>query len=113
MNFEFKVYETRKRARKLVEPTVEVKPNGRIMFNKQASELLESKSFCVLASDTSNKAIGVLPIDNQEPNAFSIRNTAKGAYVGAKKFLRDTGLLPGATVKQAPIKAGEYIAIKL
>lgn len=113
MSFEFTVYETRKRARKLVEPTIEVKPNGRIVFNKQASELLESKPFCVLASDITNKAIGILPVEKHELNTFSIRNTAKGAYVGAKKFLKDTGLLPGAIVKQAPERAGEYIAVKL
>lgn len=113
MNFEFKVYQSNKRSRKQEEPFVVVKPNGRIVFNKPASEVLEGKPFCILASDTANKAIGVMPVENQEPNAFSIRNTAKGAYVGAKKFLKATGLLPGAIVKQVPIRSGEYIAIKL
>lgn len=94
-------------------PTVEVKPNGRIAFNKQAAELLENKSFCLLASDTTNKAIGILPVETHDPNTFSIRNTAKGAYVGAKKFFKATGLLPDAIVKQAPMKSGEYLAIKL
>lgn len=113
MDFEFSIYEAKKRARKPLAPSVEVKPNGRIMFNKQASALLESKQFCLLASDTANKAIGILPVETNDPNAFSVRTTAKGAYVGAKKFLKDTGLLPGAIVKQAPMKAGEYVAIKL
>lgn len=113
MEFEFTVYKTNKRSRKPVESTVEVKPNGRIVFNKLAVEQLEGKNFCMLAYDKTNMAIGVLPIEGQEPNAFPIRKTAKGAYIGAKKFLKDTGLLPGAIVKQAPIQSGEYIAIKL
>jgi len=67
----------------------------------------------VLAYDKANKAIGLLPTENKELNSFAIRYTNRGAYVGAKKFLKDTGLLPSANVAHTPIKAGLYIAIKL
>ncbi|HMM22496.1 MAG TPA: hypothetical protein PKA10_17375 [Selenomonadales bacterium] len=67
----------------------------------------------MLAYDKENKSIGILPTDAKELNAFAIRHTNKGAYVGAKKFLKDAGLLPNTSVVQAPVKAGQYIAIKL
>ncbi len=60
--------------------------------------------------------VGPVPdgcIKNKELNSFAIRHTNRGAYVGAKKFLKDTGLLPGANVAQNPVKAGQYIAITL
>ncbi len=114
MEFNFTTYEPKKRTRaKQVEPLAEVKTNGRIAFNKPAAVLLENKSFCMLAYDKENKAIGILPIENKELNAFAIRHTNRGAYVGAKKFLKETGLLPGANIANTPIKAGQYIAIKL
>lgn len=114
MEFSFTTYEPKKRTRaKQVEPLAEVKTNGRIAFNKPAAALLENKPFCMLAFDKENKAIGILPTENKELNSFAIRHTNRGAYVGAKKFLKDTGLLPSANVSQTPEKAGQYIAIKL
>lgn len=114
MEFNFKSYEPRKRTRvKQVDPLAEVKANGRITFNKPAAALLESKPYCMLAYDNENKAIGILPTENKELNSFAIRHTNRGAYIGAKKFLKDTRLLPSANVAQAPVKSGQYIAIKL
>ncbi len=114
MEFNFTTYQPKKGTRaKQVEPLAEVKANGRITFNKPAAALLENKPFCMLAYDKDNKAIGILPSDNKELNSFAIRHTNRGAYVGAKKFLKDTGLLPGANIVQTPVKAGQYIAIKL
>lgn len=114
MEFKFTTYEPKKRTRaKPVESLAEVKANGRIVFNKPAAALLESKPYCMLAYDKENKAIGILPAEDKGLNAFAIRYTNRGAYVGAKKFLKDTGLLPSANVVQAPVKAGQYIAVKL
>lgn len=114
MELKFTTYEPKKRTRaKQVEPLAEVKTNGRIVFNKPAAVLLENKPYCMLAYDKENKAIGILPTDAKDLNAFAIRHTNRGAYVGAKKFLKDTGLLPSANVAQAPVKAGQYIAVKL
>ncbi len=114
MEFNFTRYEPKKRTRaKQVEPMAEVKANGRIIFNKPAAALLESKPYCMLAYDKENKAIGLLPIENKELNSFAIRHTNRGAYVGAKKFLKDTGLLPSANVAHTPVKAGQYVALKL
>ena len=114
MEFNFTTYQPKKRTRaKQVDPSAEVKTNGRITFNKPAAELLENKPFCMLAYDKENKAIGILPSEEKELNSFAIRHTNRGAYVGAKKFLKDTGLLPSANVAHAPIKSGQYIAVKL
>lgn len=114
MEFNFTSYEPKKRTRaKQVEPLAEVKTNGRVVFNKPAATLLENKPYCMLAYDKENKAIGILPTENKELNSFAIRHTNRGAYVGAKKFLKDTGLLPSANIAQTPIKAGQYIAVKL
>ncbi len=114
MEFNFTTYEPKKGTRaKQVEPLAEVKTNGRITFNKPATALLENKPFCMLAYDKDNKAIGILPSEEKGLNSFAIRHTNRGAYVGAKKFLKDTGLLPNANVAHAPIKAGQYIAVKL
>lgn len=114
MEFNFTTYEPKKKTRsKQVEPLAEVKTNGRIVFNKPAAALLENKPYCMLAYDKENKAIGILPAEDNELNAFAIRHTNRGAYVGAKKFLKDTGLLPSANVAHAPIKVGQYIAVKL
>lgn len=41
--------------------------------------------------DKANKVIGIQSVEQQELNVFAIRHTAKGAYIGAKKFLKDTG----------------------
>ncbi len=67
----------------------------------------------MLAYDKENNAIGIFATENKELNSFAIRHTNRGAYVGAKKFLKETGLLPGANVAHVPIKAGLYIAVKL
>jgi hypothetical protein len=114
MEFKFTTYEPKKKTRvKQAEPLAEVKTNGRIVFNKLAAALLENKPYCMLAYDKENKAIGILPIDAKELNAFAIRHTNGGAYIGAKKFLKDTGLLPGDNVTQTLVKAEQYIAVKL
>ena len=113
MEFAFSVYAPKRRKIETAEPQVSIQTNGRIYFNKKAAELLENKSFCMLASDKANKAIGVLPVAAKAANAFPIRYTVKGASIAAKKFFKDTGLLPDGIVKQPPIKSGEYIAVKL
>ena len=115
MEFSFTTYEPKKRnRRKVVEPYVAVTKNGRIAFNKPATVLVENKPYCILAYDKENKAIGILPLEKQDPNAFVIRHTARGAYVGAKKFLKEIGLLPEWNIEEIiPLKAGDYIAIKL
>lgn len=114
MEFKFTTYEPKKGTRaKQIESLAEVKTNGRIVFNKPAAALLESKPYCMLAFDKENRAIGILPTEEKGLNSFAIRHTKRGAYVGAKKFLKDTGLLPSANVAQAPVKAGQYIAVKL
>jgi hypothetical protein len=83
------------------------------MFNKPAAAMLDHKPYCMLAYDKENKAIGILPIENKELNAFPVRHTNRGAYIGAKKFLKDIALLPEDNVSQTPIKAEQFIAIKL
>lgn len=114
MEFSFTPYKPHRETRKKpVEPLVETRANGRIIFNKPASALVQDKPYCMLAYDKDNKAIGIQPIDEQKLNSFVIQHTAKGAYIGAKKFLRDIGLLPTVNVSQTPIQAGEYIAVKL
>jgi len=114
MEFAFKIYEPKKRTRvKQLEPVIRVKTNGRIVFNKLATELLNKANYCLLASDSSNKAVGILPIAEKRENSFPIRYTGKGSYIPAKKFFKETGLLPGADVIQTPINAGEYVAVRL
>lgn len=114
MEFSFTTYAPhRGTKKKQTQPMVEVKPTGRVTFNKLAAQLIEEKPYCMVAYDTANKAIGILPKEGKDINTFDIRYTAKGAYIGIKKFLKDTGLLPDSSVSHPPIKSGDYIAIKL
>lgn len=114
MSFKFVSYEPKKRTRnKVIEPIVQVKSNGRVSFNKPAAELLEGKEYCTFGYDSENKAIGILPVAEKGFNTFSIRHTARGAYIGAKAFLKYAGLVPSVNIDSVPIKDKEYIVIKL
>lgn len=114
MAFTFKLFEPkRKRTSKAGHPVVEVKPTGRIFFNKQASVLLENNRFCMLGYDQENGAVGVLPLNEGQENCIPVRYTAKGAYIGAKKILRHFGILPEAKLANQPIQDGKFIAIRL
>ncbi|MBP2644707.1 MAG: hypothetical protein H6Q75_147 [Firmicutes bacterium] len=114
MEFSFNLFKPhRERKPKSSEPLVAIKPNGRIVFNSQATELLGNLTYCMLGYDTDNKALGVLPLQTQESNAFPIRYASKGAYIGAKKFFRYFGILPERLIEEHPIKQGEYIGIRM
>lgn len=95
------------------EPIVELRPNGRIMFNKRASELLNNSQFCMLGYDSQNNAVGLLPLTENKSNAFPVRYAAKGAYIGAKKFFKHFDILPQQLCETTPFNSGEYIGIKL
>jgi hypothetical protein len=114
LEFNFNLFQPRKyRVRsKVSEPIVEVKPSGRVFFNKQACELLENKQFCMMGYDSDHKVVGILPTAQSDRNAFAVRYTAKGAYLGAKKFLSHFNLLPPSSIQSPPQKNGEFIAIK-
>lgn len=113
MDFSFTLFKPRKpRSPKQEEARIAVKPNGRIVFNKKAAELLDNHYFCVLGYDTDRRALGILPVPEQEANAFPIRYAAKGAYIGAKKFFRHFGILPEALVENPPFKSGQFIGIR-
>jgi len=113
MDFSFTLFKPHKaRSQKREEPMISVKPNGRIVFNKKAAELLENHYFCMLGYDTDQQALGILPVTEQESNAFPVRYAAKGAYIGAKKFFRHFNILPQAVVENAPMKCGQFIGIK-
>jgi hypothetical protein len=95
------------------DPLVAIKPNGRIIFNKKATELLNKNYFCMLGYDPDNKALGILPMSAQETNAFPVRYAAKGAYIGAKKFFKHFGILPERMVEGAPFTHDEFIGLKM
>ncbi|MDU4962071.1 MAG: hypothetical protein E6X17_15555 [Sporomusaceae bacterium] len=114
MEYSFTLFEPRKeRAVKTNSPLVEVRANGRIVFNKTATELLSAKQFCMLGFDTDNKTLGIIPLDEARANAFPVRYAAKGAYIGAKKFFRHFAILPEQAVENTPFQVNDYIAIKL
>ncbi|MDR3560271.1 MAG: hypothetical protein P4N59_02350 [Negativicutes bacterium] len=92
---------------------VAIKPNGRIVFNKRASELLGNKYFCMLGYDSDKRALGILPLESQETNAFPVRYAAKGAYIGAKKFFRHFDILPPQLMENSPFTDGEFIGVRL
>ena len=51
-NFSFTLFEPhRTRLSKNDQPAIEIRPNGRIVFNKNATQLLENSSFCMLGYD--------------------------------------------------------------
>lgn len=114
MDFSFKLFEPKKaRSVRTDEPVVQVRPNGRIVFNKKATELLSSNNFCMLGYDPEKNAVGILPVTEQKLNCFPIRYAAKGAYIGAKKFFKFFNILPGQLVQNSPIQSNQYIGIKL
>jgi hypothetical protein len=113
MEFSFTMFKPhRTRSGKKDEPLVAVKPNGRIVFNKKAAELLGNRYFCMLGYDSDNRALGIMPVTEQESNAFPVRYAAKGAYIGAKRFFRHFGILPEHVVESAPFQHGQYIGMK-
>lgn len=114
MDYSFTLFQPhRERIIKPDEPVIELRPNGRIVFNKKASELLNNYQFCMLGYDPQNKAVGLLPLAENQANAFPVRYAAKGAYVGAKKFFKHFGILPQQLSESAPFNSGEFIGIKL
>lgn len=114
MEFTFTLFQPhREKKKELNEPAVELRPNGRIMFNKKACELLSNYQYCMLGYDQKNNAIGLLPLAENQINAFPIRYAAKGAYIGAKKFFKYFDILPQQQYTSAPFNNGQFIAIKL
>ncbi|WP_425057693.1 hypothetical protein SCACP_22280 [Sporomusa carbonis] len=112
--FSFTLFEPhRTRAPKNDEPLIEIRPNGRIVFNKKASQLLENSHFCMLGYDPENKALGILPSEDLTPNTFPVRYAAKGAYIGAKKFFKHFEILPSQLIENTPFKSGQFIGINL
>lgn len=112
--FSFTLFEPRRaRLPKNDQPSIEVRPNGRIVFNKQATQLLENNNFCMLGYDPTNRALGILPLSELKPNTFPIRYAAKGAYIGAKKFFKHFDILPNQLLESVPFKSGEFIGISL
>lgn len=114
MDFYFKMFEPKKvRNAKADTPIVQVRPNGRIIFNKKASEMLSSSNYCMLGYDPDKQTVGLLPLAEEKLNCFPIRYAAKGAYVGAKKFFKYFNILPGQLVENTPVSSNPYIGIKL
>lgn len=114
MEFSFALYKPHKaRSPKKDEPMVTIKPNGRIVFNKRATELLGNNFYCMLGYDDDNRALGILPLQTQETNAFPVRYAAKGAYIGAKRFFRHFGILPQELLENEPFMQGNFIGLKL
>lgn len=114
MDFSFKLFEPhRAHSLRPDEPLVEIRPNGRIVFNKMATEFLANNNFCMLGYDDDNNVLGLLPMNERQINSFPIRYASKGAYIGAKKFFKHFEILPGQLLENPPFHAGEFIAIKL
>lgn len=112
--YSFTLFEPhRDRSAKTTEPLVEVRPNGRIIFNKIATELLATSQFCKLGYDAEKNTVGLLPIHEHTNNTFPIRYAAKGAYIGAKPFFKHFGILPSQLVQNKPIPLGDFISIQL
>ena len=113
VNFDFKLFEPKKNRIRENQPKVEITASGRIMFNRMAVELLSGKTYCKLGFDSNSSAIGVLPTEENDLNAFNIRYTAKGAYIGAKKFLQHFGIIPSSTISMTPVQAGQFIGVQI
>ncbi|MDU2066003.1 MAG: hypothetical protein E6713_14350, partial [Sporomusaceae bacterium] len=95
MSFSFQLFEPKKpRTVPNTEPLVEVRPNGRIVFNKKAADLLANNRFCMLGYDATQEAVGILPLEEPKTNCFPIRFASKGAYIGAKRFFKHFNILP-------------------
>ena len=45
--------------------------------------------------------------------SFSVRYTAKGAYIGAMKFFKFLKTQPAELIRVAPVKSGNFIGLKL
>ncbi|EGO61833.1 hypothetical protein [Acetonema longum] len=113
MDFSFTLFQPRKERIAKDTPSVTVSPNGRIVFNKKAAELLANQQFCMLGYDQQNHALGILPLSEGNTNSFPVRYAAKGAYIGAKKFFRHFSILPAGALEQSPVQVEQYIAIKM
>ena len=114
MDFSFQLFEPKKpRNTKNDQPLVEVRPNGRIVFNKKASELLANNRFCMLGYDSGHQALGILPLEEQQTNSFPIRFATKGAYIGAKRFFKHFNILPEQLVENSPVQTGDFLGIPL
>lgn len=114
MEYSFTLFQPhREKITKPDEPLIELNPNGRIVFNKKASELLNSCQFCMLGYDLDNNAVGLLPLTERKINAFPIRYAAKGAYIGAKKFFKHYNILPPQLLESQPFTSGQFIGIRL
>ncbi len=114
MSFSFSLFEPKKeRLAKNDQPLIEVRTNGRIVFNKKATELLQQNPFCMLGYDHQEGALGILPMIESNVNTFPIRYAAKGAYVGAKKFFKHYGILPAQIIRNSPVIDNQFIGIKL
>lgn len=112
--YSFTLFEPHKnRAAKATEPLVEIRPNGRIIFNKIATELLATNQFCKLGYDAEKNTIGLLPLHEHSNNTFPIRYATKGAYIGAKPFFKHFAILPEELIKNTPIPSGDFISIPL
>ncbi|CUH96914.1 hypothetical protein P22_3026 [Propionispora sp. 2/2-37] len=114
MECSFTLFEPhRERSSKTIEPIIELRPNGRIVFNKLATELLDNSPFCMIGYDLQANAVGLLPLKERNINSFPIRYATKGAYVGAKKFFKHFNILPQQAVESSPFHSGEFIGVKL
>lgn len=114
MDYSFTLFEPRKeRSAKSNTPMVEIRANGRIVFNKKATELLSDRRYCMLGFDESKRTLGILPLDEQKTNAFPVRYASKGAYIGAKKFFRHFAILPEQAIQDSPFQINDFIAIKM
>ncbi|MDL2281062.1 hypothetical protein LJC10_04310 [Selenomonadales bacterium OttesenSCG-928-I06] len=112
--FSFSLFEVSKtRNIKNDEPLVEIRTNGRIVFNIKASDLLNDSHFCMLGYDEINNTLGILPISEIRNNSFPIRYATKGAYIGAKKFFKHFNILPKEQIQDRPFWAGQFIGVKL
>lgn len=114
MDYSFNLFQPhREKVPKTDNPIVELRTNGRIVFNKRASELLNNHQYCMLGYDCKNNAVGLLPLAEQKTNAFPVRYASKGAYIGAKKFFKHFEILPPDAIETAPFTSGDYIGIQL
>ena len=114
MDFSFTLFKPHKaRSPKKDDPVVSIKPNGRIVFNKRATEMLANNYFCMLGYDAENRALGILPMATQETNAFPVRYAARGAYIGAKKFFKHFDILPQQVIENSPFLHDQFIGIRL
>ncbi len=95
------------------EPLIEIRTNGRIVFNKKATEMLNNHLYCMLGYDHGTKAIGILPLSEKKVNAFPVRYASKGAYIGAKKFFKYFDILPQEILHNPPFCYDNYIGISL